>query len=197
MGNSVADMGPPILRWEERLARLRARAEALSAAGAQPALLPLDAALSGYARLKDTALPLLESASTALGSLCPVSYPRIEDNAILGPGGSIGIRFSARHAFHFAIENARRLKKAADKPKGLAGVLDVPVKRMPGDPLPPRDPSDRFELVVLALRWDADRGWVEVRRVLPAAWTNQMLEEHFDAYLSGFVYDAAAGLVAG
>ena len=115
----------------------------------------------------------------------------------MGPGGSIGIRFTAWHAFQFALENARRRKPDQPKLKGLAGSLDIRMKRMPGDPLPPRDPNDRFELSVLALRWDLDRGWVEVRRVLPAAWTGELLEEHFGAYLTGFVNDAAAGLLAG
>jgi hypothetical protein len=118
----------------------------------------------------------------------------MEDNGITGPGGSLGLRFSAWHAFHVAFENARKPKSEEPKPAGLAGALDIRVKRMPGDPLPPRDPQDRFELSVLALRWDADRGWVEVRRVLPAQWGPEMVAELLEAYLTGFAYDVAAGL---
>lgn len=187
-------MGPPILSWEERLTRLRSRAGDLLAAAAAPAQLPLDAAQSGYARLRAETRPLLEATAAAYADLCPAGYPKLQDNEIPGPGGSLGLRFSAWHAFHVAFENARKPKKDEPKPTGLAGALDIRVKRMPGDPLPPRDPNDRFELSVQALRWDPDRGWVEVRRVLPALWTPEMIAELLDAYLTGFAYDVAAGL---
>lgn len=182
------------VEWELRLAALRARTESLLAARAAPARLPHDEALRQFPRLRDAARPLFDAASRAYADFCPGGYPTIEDNGIVGPGGSLGIRFSAWHAFHVALENARKEKSDEPKPKGLAGALDIRVKRMPGDPLPPRDPNDRLELALLALRWDPDRGWVEVRRVLPAAWDAAMLADLFEAYLAGFAYDVAAGL---
>ncbi len=162
-----------------------------------PARLPLDQARDGFRRLRDEVQPLLASAAEAYRPLCLAGYPVLEDNGIEGPGGSFGLRFSAWHAFHCAFENAKKPKKNEPKPTGLAGALDIRVKRMPGDPLPPRDPNDRFELATLALRWDEDRGWVEVRRVLPERWTRDMIEELFAAYLAGFAYDVAAGLPTG
>ena len=182
------------LSWAARLARLRARTDALVAARVTPGRLPLHEALQAYPRLRDAARPLLDSAVATYADLCPTGYPTLEDNQILGPGGSLGVRFSLWHAFHVALENARKPRSDEPKPKGLAGVLDIRVKRMPGDPLPPRDPNDRYELAVLALRWDADRGWVEVRRVLPADWSAEMVAELLEAYLAGFAYDVAAGL---
>jgi len=161
---------------------------------AKPARLPLDAAQLGYARLLAVARPLLIEAAGAFRDMCPPGYPAVEDNGIPGPGGSVGVRFSAWHAFHVAFENVKKPKKDEPKPAGLAGALDIRVRRMPGDPLPPRDRNDRFELATLALRWDEDRGWGEVRHVLPAAWTEEMVAAHFEAYLIGFCYDIAAGL---
>ena len=193
MGNSL-DMGPETLPWEARLERLRERAAQLQRDGATPAPLPLDAAEREFARLREASRPLLESTVAAYRELCPPGYPRIQDNGIPGPGGSLGVRFSAWHAFHVAFEHAKKPKSEEPKPTGLAGALDIRVKRMPGDPLPPRDPKDRFELSVLALRWDEDRGWVEVRRVLPAEWSIEMIAELLEAYLAGFAYDVAAGL---
>lgn len=158
--------------------------------------LPLDEAGRQFERLRAASRALLEAASSAFDGVCPRGFPSIEDNGIVGPGASVGIRFSKWHAFHFALERVKKHKKQEPKPPGLAGALDIRLKRMPGDPLPPRDPRDRFELAALALRWDPDRGWVEVRRVLPAAWTTDMLADLFEAYLVGFAYDVAAGLPA-
>ena len=189
-------MGSLSLAWEERLERLRQRAAQLQRDGAAPAQLPLEAAEREFVRLCEASRPLLESTAAAFDSLCPSGYPRIEDNGIPGPGGSLGLRFSVWHAFHVAFEHAKKPKSDEPKPTGLAGALDIRVKRMPGDPLPPRDPHERFELSIQALRWDADRGWVEVRRVLPERWTTEMLAEQLEAYLAGFAYDVAAGLPA-
>ena len=193
MGNSI-DMGSESLAWQARLERLRERAVQLQREGAAPAKLPFESAEREFARLRDAVRPLLDATAASFGELCPPDYPKIEDNGIPGPGGSLGLRFSVWHAFHVAFEHAKKSKTDEPKPTGLAGALDIRVKRMPGDPLPPRDPTDRFELSVLALRWDEDRGWVEVRRVLPAQWTVEMVAELLDAYLAGFVYDVAAGL---
>ena len=187
-------MGSPILAWEERLSHRRERANQLQQDSAAPAKLPLDAAEREFARLRAEVRPLLDATVSAYAPLCPPDYPKIEDNGIPGPGGSLGIRFSIWHAFHVAFEHAKKPKSDEPKPTGLAGALDIRVKRMPGDPLPPRDPKDRFELSVLSLRWDPDRGWVEVRRVLPAQWTVEMVAELLDAYLAGLAYDVAAGL---
>ena len=183
-----------ILTWQARLQALRQRTDALISSQARPGSLPLDAAVSGYAILRAVARPLLEEAAGIFRAVCPPGYPAVEDNGIPGPGGSVGVRFSAWHAFHIAFENVKQPKKAEPKPAGLAGGLNIRVRRMPGDPLPPRDRSDRFELALLALRWDEGRGWVEVRRVLPAEWTEEMVAELFGAYLIGFCYDVAAGL---
>jgi hypothetical protein len=186
-----------ILAWQGRLDALRARARALDHAGARPAQLPLDAARDGFDQLRAAARPLFEAAAAAYGDVCPAGYPSVEDNGIAGPGASLGVRFSPWHAYFVGFENARRPAKAEPKPAGLAGALDIRVRRMPGDPLPPRDPNDRFELTALGMRWDEDRGWVETRRVLPSPWTPDMLAELFEAYLAGFNYDVAAGLPAG
>lgn len=183
-----------ILTWQARLQTLRERTDALISSQAKPGSLPLDVAEAGFASLLAVARPLLEEAASAFRDVCPPGYPSVEDNAIPGPGGSVGVRFSAWHAFHIAFENVKKPKKAGPKPAGLAGALNIRVRRMPGDPLPPRDQNDRFELALLALRWDEGRGWVEVRRVLPAAWTEEMVAELFVAYLIGFSYDVAAGL---
>ena len=193
MGNSV-DMGSGSLAWEEQLHSLRERAAELQRDGAAPAQLPLDVAEREFARLRDATRPLLDQTATAFAQLCPPGYPRLEDNGIPGPGGSLGLRFSVWHAFHVAFEHAKKPKSDEPKPTGLAGALDIRVKRMPGDPLPPRDPKERFELSIQALRWDADRGWVEVRRVLPERWSAEMVAEQLAAYLAGFAYDVAAGL---
>ncbi|HET7771688.1 MAG TPA: hypothetical protein VFN74_23145 [Chloroflexota bacterium] len=189
-------MGSLSLAWTERLARLRDRAVALQRDAAVPAQLPLESAEREFARLRAATRPLLEATAAAFEPLTPAGYPRIEDNGIPGPGGSLGLRFSVWHAFHVAFEHAKKPRSDEPKPTGLAGALDIRVKRMPGDPLPPRDPQERFELSIQALRWDADRGWVEVRRVLPERWTTEMLAEQLEAYLAGFAYDVAAGLPA-
>src|SRR5688572_6310498 len=81
MGNSEV-MGAPILSWDERLKRLRARADGLSAAGAKPALLPLDAAERGFARLRSEVRPLLDATAGAYAELCPPGYPKLQDNGI-------------------------------------------------------------------------------------------------------------------
>ena len=127
--------------------------------------------------------------------LCPTGFPVVEDNAIEGAGGSIGLRFSKWHAFFFALEHAPKRKAAAPPPalSGTPGLATVRLKRLPGQPLPPPNPNVELLLFVLALRWDESRGWVEVRRPLPAAWDQEVLVEHLAAYLAGLNYDLAAG----
>jgi hypothetical protein len=185
-----------ILAPVQRLEALRARAQQLKETGAVPASLRLEEAATGWQQLREVGRQLVRAAAETYGPLCPEGYPTIEDNGIDGPGGSVGVRFSIWHAFHFAFQHAKKRKKAEPKPTGLAGALDIRVKRMPGDPLPPRDPNDRFELVTQGLRWDEDRGWVETRFVLPVKWTEGMLLDLLAAYLAGFNLDVAAGLPA-
>jgi hypothetical protein len=186
----------PHIGWPEQLAQLRRRVEELRARGRPPPLRG-DAGWVALARVREGARPLLESIVTAYAGLCPSGFPVVEDNRIEGPGGSIGVRFGPRHALFIALEHEARRKPVEAKPAGLAGALGVRMKRMPGDPLPPRDPHQPLELVVLGLRWDDDRGWVEVRRRLDPRWDPRVLREHFAAYLSGLNYDIAAGLLAG
>lgn len=181
-------------RWPERVTARRARADALLSAEARPVALPVAEAQESFARLRRECRVMLDLAASAYADLCPAGYPQVEDNQIEGAGGSVGIRFSAWHAFFLALQRAPRPKKTEPKASGLAGALDIRMKRMPGDPLPPPDPNVRLELATLSLRWDTERGWVEIRRVLPREWRVSMVEEQFDAYLTGFNYDVAAGL---
>jgi hypothetical protein len=183
--------------WTARVAALRDQANTLISDGARPEALPAADAQASFGRMRREALSVLEAAVAAYGDLCPPGYPLLEDNGIEGAGGSVGVRFSAWHAFFLSLQNAPRPKNVELKPAGLAGALDVRVKRMPGDPLPPPDPNVRLELVVQSLRWDGERGWVEVRRVLPRAWNLGMVQDLFAAFLAGFNYDVAAGLPEG
>src|SRR5687768_15963879 len=124
MGNSEG-MGPAILTWTERLTRLRARTDELLGTGAAPALRALEDATRDFGRFRHALRPLLDAIGAAYAELCPNGYPRIEDNEIPGPGGSVGMRFSAWHAFYVAFENAKKPKSADPKPTGLAGALDI------------------------------------------------------------------------
>ena len=50
---------------------------------------------------------------------------------------------------------------------------------------------------MLGLRWDEDRGWVEVRRPLPPRWDLAMLRDHLTAHLIGLNYDLLAPVSSG
>jgi hypothetical protein len=181
--------------WATEVSRLQRRAAELTAASGPWAPLRGPAGAEALARLREVARPLLAEVARAYADRCPQEYPRLEDNGIQGPGGSIGLRLSPWHAVFFALEHLPTKRKgSAPKPAGLAGALGLQPKRMPGDPLPPPDPHVALELAVLAMRWDEGRGWVELRRPLPAAWTPAMLQEHLTAYLIGFNFDLARGL---
>jgi hypothetical protein len=180
--------------WEAELAGLRRRVETLRAAVGRPEPLVGAAGRAALARVRREARPLFEAVARAYDGLCPSGFPVLEDNGIAGPGGSIGVRFSPKHVFFVALEHAKKRPPAEPGPARLAGALGVRLKRLPGQPLPPPDPHARFELVVLGLRWDDDRGWVEVRRPLDSRWDQTMLQDHLTAYLLGLNYDVAAGL---
>jgi hypothetical protein len=179
--------------WTETLAVLRRRVDRLRQGGETRSTLVGDAGPAALARLRRVSRPLLEALATAYGDLCPPGYPALEDNEIAGAGGSVGLRLTRWHAVYFALEHARGEKKKPPPPAGLAGALGVVPKRLPGEPLPPPDPNVALELVVLSLRWDDNRGWVEVRRPLAADWSVETLREHLVAYVIGFNYDVAAG----
>jgi hypothetical protein len=181
-------------RWQAELSEMRDRAEALRRSVYPSPPLGLEDGRRALAAVRDEARVLFQETARAYESLCPAGYPQLEDNGITGPGGSIGLRFSAWHAFFFGLEHHKHTKPAAQRVPARVG--DAPVrKRMPGEPLPPPDPTTRVELVTLALRWDESRGWVEVRRPLPARWDRAMLWEHLAAYLVGLNHDLAAGAV--
>src|ERR671922_299807 len=110
------------------------------------------------------------------------------------PRFASGAGLTPRPASSSARDQPKTPRPAEPGPAGLAGALGVRLKRLPGQPLPPPDPHARFELVVLGLRWDDDRGWVEVRRPLDSRWDQTMLQDHLTAYLLGLNYDVAAGL---
>jgi hypothetical protein len=174
------------------LARLGDRLVELAATYAASAPLRGDSGRQELARARRLATPLLERVVASFAVHCPPGFPAIEDNGIDGPGGSIGVRFSRWHAFFLALEREPKPRAARPAP-GEREDDDPPRKRLPGEPLPPPDPETSLELVTLSLRWDEARGWVEVRRALPAGWDEVMLEEHLAAYLVGLSYDLASG----
>jgi hypothetical protein len=181
--------------WAAALAVLRRRADALRQDGDRWRPLKGEAGPAALAEVRAAARPLLVALGEAYRDLLPPGYPALDDNEIPGAGGSIGLRLSRWHAVFFALEHARKQKAPEPKPGGLIGALGVTRKRLPGEPLPPPDPNVELELAVLSLRWDDARGWVEVRRPLDPAWTAETLQEHLSAYVLGFNYDVAAGLL--
>jgi hypothetical protein len=183
--------------WAAQLAAFRRQVEAQQQKLGNAAPLVGEAGSAALARVRGEAHPLLEAVVGAYSGLCAPGFPVLEDNGIDGPGGSIGVRFSPHHAIYIALERVQAPKKAEPKPSGLAGALGVRLKRMPGQPLPPPDPHARYELVVLGLRWDDARGWVEVRRPLDPRWDAAMLQQHLCGYLLGFNFDIVAGLPGG
>ncbi|MBI3971904.1 MAG: hypothetical protein HY332_11495 [Chloroflexi bacterium] len=182
--------------WLPDLASLRLRADELRAGTGRLKPFRGPAGEQALVDLRRVARPQLDAVAASYAPLCPPGYPVVEDNEIRGPGGSIGLRFSKWHSFFFALEHAKRRRPAASKPSGLRAVPrdpEVKMKRLPGQPLPPPDVNTPLELVTLALRWEEARGWVEIRRPLPAQWDEAMLWEHLAAYLIGINYDLAAG----
>jgi hypothetical protein len=178
----------------ERLAALRARAEALREVQRAGQPLRAEAGQQALAAARTAARPLLAAVVDAYHGLCPPGYPVVEDNRIEGAGGSIGVRFSRWHAFFVSLDNVRKRKPEEPKADAVARAAGVRLKRLPGEPLPPPDPNVTLELATQALRWDDDRGWVEMRHVLPSNWDPAMIEEHLAGYLIGLNYDLGAGI---
>lgn len=184
----------------QRLAALRARAETLRELQRDQPPLPADAGRETLAAVREAVRPLLEAVADTYRGLCPDGYPLVEDNGITGAGGSVGVRFSPWHAFFVSLDNVRKPRPKAEEAPAVPGVATAPgvrLKRLPGSPLPPPDPNVRVELATLALRWDPERGWVEVRRALPVRWDRSMVEEHLAGYLIGLNYDVGPRMAGG
>src|SRR5437660_852436 len=131
-------MGEMSRTWNEQLAALRERMETLRDAGPLPDPITRAEGEQNFARLREAARELFAAIVTAYRGLCAGGYPVIDDNAIPGTGGAIGIRFDEHHSFFFTFERVRRKKKMGKQPAdGLGSPGEVPRKRMPGDPLPP------------------------------------------------------------
>lgn len=177
----------------------RARVVAIRTAYASPATLARRDGEAAFAALRAAATRRLRETVPMVEALCPAGYPAYEDNGIAGPGGAVGVRLSAWHAIFFAIEHVR-LKTARHAPP--LGVLpgepfEVKPRRLPGGPIPPPDMDAPVMLACLTLRYDPDRGWVEVRRRIDPRWDGAVIDDHLLPCLVGFAHDAASGHVAG
>ena len=179
------------LTWSEQLAALQQRAEALRDAGPMRDPISRAEGEQSLARLREVARGLFEGIVAAYRGLCAIGYPVIDDNAIPGTGGAIGIRFDEHHSFFFTFERVKPKKKGDGKDAAAgAEAREAPRrKRMPGDPLPPPDPGEPVRLAMIGLRWDEHNGWQETHRPLDPRWDERLLREHLAAYLVGVGYD--------
>ena len=152
-----------------------------------------------YGELRAAAVQRLHEAVPMVERLCPPGYPVYEDNGIAGPGGAVGVRLSAWHAIFFAIEHVRLKSSRHETPLGVlpGEAFEVKPRRLPGGPIPPPDMDAPVTLVCLTLRYDPDRGWVEVRRRIDPRWTAEVIDDHLLPCLVGFAHDAACGHLAG
>lgn len=181
-----------LVPWPELVDRLAGRIEKLKSLGAGTPLVLADGRVA-LAHLRLTARPLLEEVVKRYGAACHRGFPVLEDNGIEGAGGSIGVRFSRWHALYFSLENATRRTSSSGKVAISLESGDPTRKRLPGEPMPPPDPNRKVTLAALALRWDDDRGWMEMRRPLPPRPTERELREQLLICLTGLNYDLAAG----
>lgn len=178
----------------------RARVEAIrNQLGAPVPSLTRRQGEGAYAALRTVAALRLRECVPLVADLCPPGYPAFEDNGIDGPGGAVGVRLSAWHAIFFALENVRRRTTRHETPPGLlpGEPYEVKPRRLPGGPIPAPDMEAPVTLACLILRYDPDRGWVEVRRRIDPRWDLAVIDDHLMPSLVGFAHDAMAGHVAG
>ena len=176
----------------------RARIASLRARGAPASLTRRDGE-AAYAALSVAAVRRLREAVPMVAASCPPGYPAFEDNGITGPGGAVGVRLSAWHAIFFSLEHVRMRTTRHAAPLGVlpGESYEVKPRRMPGGPIPAPDMGAPVTLACLVLRYDPDRGWVEVRRRIDPRWDAADLDDHLLPCLVGFANDAVAGHLAG
>ena len=188
---------PDDLPTAETLARKRVAA--IRTGYASPATLARRDGEAAYAALRAAAVKRLGETVPMIESLCPSGYPAFEDNGISGPGGAVGVRLSAWHAIFFALEHVRLKTSRHAPPLGVlpGESFEVKPRRLPGGPIPPPDMDAPVTLACLTLRYDPDRGWVEVRRRIDPRWDADVIDDHLLPCLVGFAHDAASGHLAG
>lgn len=154
---------------------------------------------SAYAALRAAAAQRLRETVPMAQALCPPGYAVFEDNGISGPGGAVGVRLSAWHAIYFALEHVRLKTTRHATPLGVlpGEPFEVKPRRLPGGPIPAPDMEAAVTLACLTLRYDPDRGWVEVRRRIDPRWDEAVIDDHVLPFLIAFVHDAVAGHLAG
>lgn len=152
-----------------------------------------------FARLRERVVVRLAQGAQTVAHLCPSGYPAHEDNGIAGPGGAVGVRLSAWHALFFTLEHVRIKTTKHAVPLGVlpGETFEVKPRRMPGGPLPPPDMEAPVTLAFLQLRYDPDRGWVELRRRIDRRWDDELLSDHLLPCFIGFAHDAMSGHLAG
>ncbi|NBX46913.1 MAG: hypothetical protein EBT22_06900 [Chloroflexi bacterium] len=158
------------LHWSPELVRASVRVADIVARYRTPQVLTRRDGEKALAEVRARVGPRLRDAVSIVDRFCPTGYPVFEDNGIPGPGGAVGVRLSAWHSLFFALE---------------------------GGPLPPPDMNAPVTLVCLTLRYDPDRGWVELRRRLDPRWDDDLIDDHVVPCLVGFAHDAMARHVAG
>lgn len=185
------------LSTAEKLAR--ARVAAIGTGYASPATLVRRDGESAYAALRAAAVKRMGETVPMVASMCPPGYPAFEDNGISGPGGAVGVRLSAWHAIFFSLEHVRLKTTRHVTPLGVlpGEPFEVKPRRLPGGPIPPPDMDALVTLACLTLRYDPDRGWVEVRRRIDPRWNADVIDDHLLPCLVGFAHDAASGHLAG
>ena len=181
----------------ETLARIRV--EAIRTGYATPVTLARRDGEMAFAALRAAAAKRLSETVPMVGPLCPPGYPVFEDNGIFGPGGAVGVRLSAWHAIFFALEHVRLKTTRHVTPLGVlpGESFEVKPRRLPGGPIPPPDMDAPVTLACLSLRYDPDRGWVEVRRRIDPRWDVDVIDDYLLPCLVGFAHDAASGHLAG
>jgi hypothetical protein len=177
----------------------RTRVAAISSGSASPSALARRDGEVAFSELRAAAARRLGETVPMVQRLCPPGYPAYEDNGITGPGGAIGVRLSAWHAIFFALEHVRLKTTRHEPPLGVlpGEAFEVKPRRLPGGPIPPPDMDAPVTLACLTLRYDPDRGWVEVRRRIDPRWDLDVIDDHVLPCLVGFAHDATFGHLAG
>lgn len=187
------------LHRSPELVRASVRVAAIVARYRTPQVLTRRDGEKALAEVRARVGPRLRDAVSIVDRYCPTGYPVFEDNGIPGPGGAVGVRLSAWHSLFFALEADRPPPARHVPPVGVlpGEPYEVKPRRMPGGPLPPPDMNAPVTLVCLTLRYDPDRGWVELRRRLDPRWDDDLIDDHVVPCLVGFAHDAMARHVAG
>ena len=177
----------------------RKRVTAIRAGYASPVTLARRDGEAAYGALRAAATQRLRETVPMVEALCPPGYPSYEDNGIAGPGGAVGVRLSAWHAIYFTLEHVRLKTTRHATPLGVlpGETFEVKPRRLPGGPIPAPDMDAAVTLACLTLRYDPDRGWVEVRRRIDPRWDADVIDDHLLPGLVGFAHDAASGHLAG